>query len=222
MQNIKIFVASIFLALVTKFSFAQDPSSIQLYISSYKDLAIAEMQRTGVPAAITLAQGIHETLAGTSDLVKMSNNHFGIKCKDTWTGPSVKHTDDARNECFRKYNSAMDSYKDHSDFLKGSPRYVSLFDIDPTDYKDWAYGLKKAGYATNPKYAEVIIKLIEDYNLEDYTMIAMGKMPSKEDVIAKTTIQDDAFKKDDGMKTFAVSKSEPVSVTKDGFLNMEM
>lgn len=221
MQNTKILVATIFLALVTKLSPAQDSATIQLYISSYKDLAIAEMQRTGVPAAITLAQGIHETLAGTSDLVKMSNNHFGIKCKDTWNGPSVKHTDDARNECFRKYSSANDSYRDHSDFLKGSPRYVSLFDIDPTDYKDWAYGLKKAGYATNPRYAEVIIKLIEDYNLQDYTMIAMGKMPPKEDVIAKTTIQDET-RKDDALKVYASSKAEPVSVTKDGFLNMEM
>src|SRR5215510_6897740 len=222
MQSIKIFFVAIFLNTLTKLSFAQDPSSIQIYISTYKDIAIEEMQRTGVPAAITLAQGIHETLAGTSDLVKESNNHFGIKCKDTWTGPSVKHNDDARNECFRKYNSASDSYRDHSDFLRGSPRYVSLFDIDPTDYKDWAYGLKKAGYATNPRYAEVIIKLIEDYNLQDYTMIAMGKMNPGSDAIVKTAVQNDTPKKEDAMKTYAVSKSEPVSVTKDGFLDMEM
>src|SRR6266496_2138132 len=112
MQNIKIFIVTIFFAVAAKASFAQDPSSIQLYISSYKDIAIEEMQRTGVPAAITLAQGIHETLAGTSDLVKKSNNHFGIKCKSGWMGETVSHDDDAKGECFRKYNDPADSYKD--------------------------------------------------------------------------------------------------------------
>ncbi len=131
--------------------------------------------RTGVPASIKLAQGIHETEAGESDLVKKSNNHFGIKCKNTWAGKSVTHDDDARGECFRKYEKAEDSYKDHSDFLKNSPRYASLFKLDPTDYKDWAWGLKRAGYATNPKYPQILIKLIEDYNLNDYTLIALGK-----------------------------------------------
>ena len=100
---------------------AQDEAIIQNYINTYKEIAIAEMQRTGVPASIKLAQGIHETMAGTSDLVIKSNNHFGIKCKDTWRGESVSHDDDARGECFRKYNSPDDSYRDHSDFLKGSP-----------------------------------------------------------------------------------------------------
>ncbi len=116
---------------------------IQDYINTYKDLAIEEMQRTGVPASIKLAQGIHETMAGTSDLVLKSNNHFGIKCKSNWTGESVTHDDDARGECFRKYDSPLDSYRDHSDFLKGSQRYASLFKLDPLDYADWAYGLKK-------------------------------------------------------------------------------
>jgi LysM repeat protein len=108
--------------------------------------------------------------------VKKSNNHFGIKCKDNWTGESVSHDDDARGECFRKYSAPEDSYRDHSDFLKGRSNYASLFQLDPTDYRDWAYGLKKAGYATNPKYAQVLIKLIEDYHLQDYTMIALGRM----------------------------------------------
>jgi LysM repeat protein len=148
------------------------------YIARYKDLAIAEMQRTGIPAAITLAQGIHETDAGTSDLVRKSNNHFGIKCKDDWTGATVSHDDDARGECFRKYDAAEQSYRDHSDFLKARSNYASLFKLDPTDYQAWAYGLKKAGYATNPKYAQILIKLIQDYNLEDYTLIALGKMSS--------------------------------------------
>jgi hypothetical protein len=164
---------------------AQQADAIRQYIETYKDLAIAEMQRTGVPAAIKLAQGIHETGAGTSTLVKKSNNHFGIKCKSNWTGASVKHTDDARNECFRKYNSAKDSYLDHSDFLKNSSRYASLFLLDPTDYEGWAYGLKKAGYATNPRYAQTLIKLIEDYNLQEYTWIALGKKSGAEETLSQ-------------------------------------
>lgn len=180
------FLLTIIVSCISVMAIAQDSATIERYINTYKDLAIEEMQRTGVPAAIKLAQGIHETMAGTSDLVKKSNNHFGIKCKDTWTGPSVKHDDDLRNECFRKYSSAEASYRDHSDFLKNSPRYSSLFNLNPTDYKDWAKGLKKAGYATNPKYPQILIKLIEDYHLEDYTLIAMGKMKPKDEVIAKT------------------------------------
>lgn len=165
----------LFLVCCSLTSFAQNAEVIKTYIDTYKDLAIAEMQRTGVPASIKLAQGIHETQAGTSNLVLRSNNHFGIKCKSNWTGESVKHDDDARGECFRKYTSAGDSYKDHSDFLKNSQRYASLFSLDATDYQGWAYGLKKAGYATNPRYPLVLIKLIEDYNLQEYTLIALGK-----------------------------------------------
>jgi Mannosyl-glycoprotein endo-beta-N-acetylglucosaminidase/LysM domain len=166
-----------------RFSQAQSSDAILSYIVKYKDMAISEMQRSGVPAAITLAQGIHETEAGTSDLVRESNNHFGIKCKKNWTGGSVLHDDDARRECFRKYEDAEDSYKDHSDFLRAGSNYAFLFNLDPTDYEGWAYGLKKAGYATNPKYAQILIKLIEQYHLEDYTLIALGKM--KEDDFAK-------------------------------------
>lgn len=170
----------IFLLLTGVTSYAQKQEVVNKYISRYKDLAVSEMKRTGVPAAITLAQGIHESGAGNSKLVLESNNHFGIKCKSNWTGASVKHTDDAKDECFRKYLLANDSYKDHSDFLKTGQRYASLFSIDPTDYQGWANGLKKAGYATNPKYPQVLIKLIEDYNLQGYTFIALGKMPDKE------------------------------------------
>lgn len=156
-------------------SHAQQGADILEYINTYKDLAIQEMIRTGVPAAITLAQGIHETSAGKSDLVLKSNNHFGIKCKSDWTGGKVYHDDDAAGECFRQYNVPLDSYKDHSDFLKNSPRYSFLFRLDPHDYKAWAYGLKKAGYATNIKYPQILVRLIEDYNLQDYTLIAMGE-----------------------------------------------
>lgn len=159
-------------------SFAQRTEAIQQYIDQYEALAIAEMQRTGVPASIKLAQGIHETQAGTSDLVQRSNNHFGIKCKTGWSGPSVRHDDDARSECFRKYESATDSYRDHSNFLKTSPRYSALFDLSPTDYQGWARGLKKAGYATNPRYAETLIGLIEEYDLNRFSLWALQHGPS--------------------------------------------
>jgi len=153
---------------------AQNPDIIT-YVNTYREIAIREEQRTGVPASIALAQGILETEAGTSDLVKRSNNHFGIKCKDYWKGEKVYHDDDLRGECFRKYPSAEDSYRDHSDFLRGSTRYESLFKLDPEDYKAWAWGLKKAGYATNPKYSQQLIKYIEDYDLQIYTLVAIGK-----------------------------------------------
>lgn len=184
MQKLKILFL-LFASLALKNSFAQQDPVVIEYINKYKDLAIAEMQRTGIPASIKLAQGIHETSAGTSDLVKRSNNHFGLKCKAEWTGMTVKHTDDAPNECFRKYENPLDSYKDQSNYLKGTPRYASLFELDPTDYKAWAFGLKKAGYATNPKYTQVLIKLIEDYDLQDYTMIALGKLKRGQETLAK-------------------------------------
>jgi LysM repeat protein len=158
-------------------------SVVRQYIETYKEIAIEEMKRTGIPASITLAQGIHETGAGKSDLVQRSNNHFGIKCKTEWQGERVYHDDDARGECFRKYENPFDSYRDHSDFLKNRPYYASLFTLDPMDYEAWAYGLKKAGYATNPKYPQILIKLIRDYNLQDYTLIAMGEKAPEPGVI---------------------------------------
>lgn len=163
---------------------AQPAVDIVNYINKYKQLAMEEMQRTGIPASIKLAQGIHETYAGKSELVTKSNNHFGIKCKSYWSGKKVYHDDDARDECFRSYDEAADSYRDHSNFLKGSPRYASLFALDPTDYKGWAFGLRKAGYATNPKYAPIIVRIIEQYNLQQYSLIAMGRMSPKDEIIA--------------------------------------
>lgn len=145
--------------------------TVQEYVETYKDAAIAQMKRLGVPASIILAQGILETESGNSDLVKKSNNHFGIKCKSSWTGMSVKHTDDAPNECFRKYTSAEESYRDHSDYLFNTPRYATLFQLAATDYKGWAYGLKRAGYATNPRYPQILISNIEKYNLQQYNFI---------------------------------------------------
>lgn len=160
--------------------------TIEEYIDIYKDLAIKEMIRTGVPASITLAQGIVETENGNSKLVKKSNNHFGIKCKETWTGPSVSHDDDAPGECFRKYGNAEESYIDHSDFLRTRKHYNFLFSLDPADYKAWAHGLKKAGYATNPAYPQMLIKYIEKYNLNDYSLIALGKKKAEEPILVKT------------------------------------
>jgi LysM repeat protein len=146
----------------------------QQYIAKYKDIAINEMQRSGVPASIKLAQGILETQSGNGWLVQNSNNHFGIKCKNNWTGESVRYDDDARQECFRKYNTAADSYRDHSDFLRNNPRYAFLFQFQEEDYKSWAYGLKQAGYATSNTYPQQLIKLIEDYNLQQYTLEGEG------------------------------------------------
>lgn len=179
-------------ASVSNLIFAQPSDVVQKYIDTYKNVAIAEEIRTGVPAAITLAQGIHETGAGTSDLVLASNNHFGIKCNG-WTGQTVSHDDDAKGECFRKYDSPIDSYKDHSDFLKNRSYYASLFNLDPTDYKGWAHGLKRAGYATNPKYAQILIKLIEDYNLEQYTDLALnGKFADGGDIAFASDVKTDS------------------------------
>ena len=151
--------------------------TVDQYVAQYKDFAIREMKRMGVPAAISLAQGILETENGNSELVKKSNNHFGIKCKSTWTAGSVSHDDDAPGECFRMYKDALDSYRDHSNFLRGNDRYAFLFKLDPRNYKAWAYGLCKAGYATNPSYPEILIKNIEDNNLEQYTLEAVNEIP---------------------------------------------
>jgi len=142
------------------------------YIEQYAALAVKEMERTGVPASIKIAQGIHETNAGKSDLVLKSNNHFGIKCKSSWTGEKVYHNDDEEGECFRKYDDATASYLDHSDYLKSQPRYAFLFDYDANDYAAWAWGLKKAGYATNPIYAQTLIKYIEAYHLNELNKFA--------------------------------------------------
>jgi len=182
----------------------------QEYVQQYKDLAIQEMKRMGVPAAITLAQGLLETQNGNSDLLKASNNHFGIKCKSTWTAETVSHDDDAKGECFRKYKTAEDSYRDHSNFLRGNSRYDFLFQLDPTDYKGWAYGLKKAGYATNPRYPQILIKNIEDNNLEQYTLEAINNVPHFD----ATQYADDGEKTNDSVdETASVA---PVSLTING------
>lgn len=140
------------------------------YIEKYSSVAVDEMVRSGIPASITLAQGLLESAAGQSTLAVKGNNHFGIKCHN-WKGKSMKHDDDRRNECFRVYDSAEQSFRDHSDFIRFRDRYKPLFETPIEDYKAWAYGLKKAGYATDPAYPEKLIKLIEDYDLTRFDKI---------------------------------------------------
>ena len=144
---------------------AQDRITKEQYIEQYKQLAIDDMEVYGIPASIKMAQALLESDAGNSRLARQGNNHFGIKCKKNWTGETIHHDDDAPQECFRKYESAEQSFHDHSEFLNNSARYESLFDLDIYDYKGWAHGLKAAGYATNPKYPELLIKIIEDNKL---------------------------------------------------------
>jgi LysM repeat protein len=140
----------------------------EAYIKQYRDLAVEEMKKYHIPASITLAQGLLESGAGQSALARKSNNHFGIKCGGDWNGRTVSHNDDARGECFRAYKHPKQSYEDHSKFLASRSRYASLFKLKITDYKGWARGLKKAGYATNPRYADQLIGIIELYDLHKY------------------------------------------------------
>ena len=148
------------------------------YIRKYAETAVSEMYRSGIPASITLGQGLLESGAGKSYLAVEGNNHFGIKCHN-WKGAKIYADDDKAHECFRKYRSADESYRDHSDFLRYNDRYKFLFDLESGDYKAWAYGLKKAGYATDPDYAAKLIKLIEDYRLWEYdgTVSAQPSLP---------------------------------------------
>jgi len=138
------------------------------YINKYSELAVEQMRLYKIPASITLAQGLLESSAGYSQLTLQSNNHFGIKCGSSWSGKTIRHDDDAPNECFRVYSYPSESYKDHSTFLRNGARYSSLFELDITNYKEWAYGLKKAGYATDPTYATRLITIIENYELYRY------------------------------------------------------
>lgn len=137
------------------------------YIEKYKTVAIQEMDLYGIPASITLAQGLFESGSGNSELARVANNHFGIKCNSQWQGKTYYKDDDNHNDCFRVYNNAEDSYRDHSEFLK-RPRYANLFKLDKNDYVGWANGLKAAGYATNPNYPNLLINVIQKYNLDQY------------------------------------------------------
>lgn len=162
---IAIFCAALLVLPVT--ASADRLSDQEQYIRTYSKVAVSEMYRSGIPASITLAQGLLESGAGKSRLATEGNNHFGIKCHN-WTGGRIHHDDDAKGECFRKYRNASESFRDHSDFLRYKDRYKFLFDLEITDYEGWAYGLKKAGYATDPAYPRKLIKLIEDYKLYEF------------------------------------------------------
>jgi LysM repeat protein len=166
----------------------------QDYINKYKELAVSEMNRTGIPASITLAQGMIESDFGNSRLAREGNNHFGIKCHDNWRGPTIRHNDDRRNECFRKYTRPEDSFYDHSDFLRSVSRYSFLFNIATADYKSWAKGLKKAGYATNPHYANMLIRKIEENNLYNFDRgyTAARQQPQQPVPVNVTVSQPDA------------------------------
>lgn len=157
-------LVAVFALFVAEVS-AQTRQTREEYIDKYKDIAIEHMERYGIPASITLAQGILESDSGNSNLARRSNNHFGIKCKSDWKGQRVYHTDDAPDECFRKYDSVEESYEDHAEFLDQSPRYDSLFAYSSSDYHSWARGLKAAGYATAPDYAQRLTRIIEENKL---------------------------------------------------------
>jgi LysM repeat protein len=149
----------------------------QAYIDRYYPLAVQEMLRTGVPASITLAQALLESGAGLSPLATRANNHFGMKCHNDWTGEKFYQEDDRADDCFRVYPSVTDSYRAHSDFLRNRERYKTLFDLDPTDYRGWAKGLRRAGYATDPNYANKLITLIEDFELYRYDEMTDEDIP---------------------------------------------
>lgn len=160
--------------LVATSTITTTKNTIEDYITLYAPLAVESMKNYGIPASIKLAQGILESGSGNGTLCRTANNHFGIKCKEEWTGESVAHTDDAPDECFRKYPSALDSYNDHSEFLANRSFYRNLFTLDKSDYKAWANGLKKAGYATDPRYPQKLISIIERYKLYEYDRIALN------------------------------------------------
>ena len=163
---------------IAVFVSAQTKNPIYLdYINKYKDIAIDHQKRYKIPASITLAQGLLESAAGTSELARKSNNHFGIKCHNSWEGKRVYHDDDEKGECFRKYRNPKESYEDHALFLTKSPRYEKLFKLDITDYKGWAHGLKRCGYATVKAYASKLIQTIELYGLHRYDGKGLPRMP---------------------------------------------
>lgn len=154
------------------------PNSTTAYIALYKDIAIEEMEKYGIPASITLAQGILESGSGKGRLAIKANNHFGIKCHD-WKGARIYHDDDEAQECFRKYSSAKYSFRDHSEFLVRRKRYMNLFKLEKDDYKGWAKELRRAGYATDKKYPQKLISLIERYDLSQYDTKVLGKVAVK-------------------------------------------
>jgi LysM repeat protein len=202
-KNMKRLFLLISLLVLSKFS-AQTWATEDQYIQKFAQYAVEEMEKYKIPASITLAQGLLETGGGQSRLAQEGKNHFGIKCKEEWTGKTMKHTDDAPNECFRVYDDPKQSYEDHSIFLATRKYYTKLFDLDMKDYRAWAHGLKKAGYATNPRYASILIGKIEKYKLYEFDEVG-----SKEVLYAVLKKYPDL--KDD--RTF-MARMEPAKATK--------
>lgn len=188
-----------------------DEMKAQIYIDEFKMVAIEEMHRMGVPASIKLAQAMLESDYGSSRLANEGKNHFGIKCKKGWTGETIYHTDDAPDECFRKYRTVYDSYLDHSEFLRFHRLnyYDHLFLLDKTDYRGWAYGLKKAGYATNPRYAELLIDIIERYRLYEYDTAIVSRLNSNGPPVILYGV---------GANTITFSNYQETSITKPPLL----
>ena len=185
---------------------------IKLYIANFNEIAKQNMKSHGVPASITLAQGILESGAGKGKLALAANNHFGIKCHKGWTGDSVKHDDDAEQECFRKYEQPQESYKDHSLFLTSRPRYATLFDLDKGDYQGWAKGLKAAGYATDVKYPDKLIGLIERFELYkfDNEVLQRNYIPIKKDPLVE--ISEGYYTIQQGDTLYSLSKKFKLTV----------
>ena len=189
MKQLLLLTLTLWMAIQTGWT-QNNPATIA-YITQYKTIAMKEMKRTGVPASITLAQAILESNSGESNLAKNHNNHFGIKCKSDWTGAKTYQDDDAKQECFRAYETAEVSFKDHSNFLKNRPNYVDLFLLDPVDDTAWAYGLKKAGYATASDYPKKLLKIIDDYELAQYNFPELANEIEEEasaKVLADTSV----------------------------------
>lgn len=195
MVGVRKIVLAVIMAMLCLGVQAQQTITRAEYIEQYAPLAVEQQMLYGIPASITLAQGLLESANGNSRLAREANNHFGIKCGSLWDGESIRHDDDAAQECFRAYSSVEESYIDHSLILLERKWYRPLFDLDPKDYKAWAHGLKKAGYATNPLYAELLIKIIEDNQLHKYDNALLsdwqsGKQeeptaPATEEVVAE-------------------------------------
>ncbi len=193
------------------------------YIDKFKEIAKNSMSSIGVPASITLAQGILESGAGTGALSLQANNHFGIKCHKEWVGPSVKYDDDAKDECFRKYKYAEESYRDHSVFLSSRPWYAPLFLLPKNDYKSWARGLKKAGYATDVKYPEKLIGIIEKFQLQQYDAEVLGiTYVLKEKKVIKPLVNDTVVDASENEEYYTVVKGDTLySIAKKFNTNIE-
>lgn len=196
MKRFLLFLIAIFAFLSASAQSKQQLELADNYLKLYADYAVTEMQRSGVPASITLAQGMLESNYGRSELTTKANNHFGIQCGKYWKGKRVEHMDNGELRQFRKYKSALESYEDHSNFLIINNRYRSLFELEITDYKGWAYGLKKAGYAEDPAYAEKLIKIIEMYDLDKYDVVA-GEAVEKKDGAEQTEAAQETVQKDE-------------------------